>query len=159
MTTMLEKILIVDEYTLTRPEIKAIAQLFLCIFFAAIMIFKSLTPEPKRLSWGISLVNSSVFAISGCYYFAKKLPFMFAELYQVYSQNGNQLSIPFIHSIDNFSVVLCLWFGLANLCDLFFGLIFYRKYLGILTAYIHHTLYIWIVILGCTGNVAWSCRR
>lgn len=56
------------------------------------------------------------------------------------------------HSIDNFSTLVCIWFGIANAFDLIFGLLCYREHLGLLTSYFHHTLYIWMMILCTTGR-------
>jgi hypothetical protein len=56
------------------------------------------------------------------------------------------------HSLDNVSVLVSIWFTLANIFDLLFGLIFYRKYLDPLTAYVHHIVYIWILVTGMTGH-------
>lgn len=50
------------------------------------------------------------------------------------------------------AVVTCIWFGLANIVDLLFGILYYRKYLGLLTAYFHHSVFIWMMYCGTTGN-------
>jgi hypothetical protein len=57
-----------------------------------------------------------------------------------------------IETRDNVGVIACIWFGLVNFLDLVFGLIFYPQYLGLLTAYVHHTLYIWMMNLVAFGN-------
>ncbi len=56
------------------------------------------------------------------------------------------------HGIDNVSALTCIWFALANVIDLAFGLVFYRKQLGLITAYFHHSVFIWMMVAATTGN-------
>jgi hypothetical protein len=53
---------------------------------------------------------------------------------------------------DNLSVMLCIWFALANSIDLLYGVVFYRTYMGAITAYVHHPLFIWLMYFAPTSN-------
>ncbi len=50
---------------------------------------------------------------------------------------------------DDVSVLLSLWFGLACVWDIVIGLVFYRSQIGFLTGWVHHIVYVWMMI-GCT---------
>ena len=102
--------------------------------------------DQKRMSWMISLVNSFVLTVVGAIYLVGKIPTFKNFLW--FGDNGRVV----FHSLDNVSVLVSVWFTLANIFDLVFGFIFYRKYLHPLTAYAHHIVYIWILITGITGN-------
>lgn len=49
-------------------------------------------------------------------------------------------------------MVCSIWFGLANLADFLYGLVLYRSHLGILTTYVHHSMFIWMMYYAPTGN-------
>jgi hypothetical protein len=102
--------------------------------------------QPKKLGWVISFVNSTVLMVVGIIYLFIKIPTY--RNFWWFGDNGRTL----LHSLDNVSVLLCIWFILANVADIFFGLIFYRRQLDPLTAYVHHVVYIWLLIAAITGN-------
>lgn len=56
------------------------------------------------------------------------------------------------HTRDTLGVFTCVIFAVGNIADLTLGLIFYPSELGLLTTYIHHTLYTWLMIFGMTSN-------
>lgn len=56
------------------------------------------------------------------------------------------------YGLNNFNVLVCLWFAVANTFDIVFGLAFYRDQLKLLTTYIHHSAFIYIMITCTTGN-------
>lgn len=53
---------------------------------------------------------------------------------------------------DNFSVIVSIMFGTANVMDLSLGWLYYREHLSVLTTWLHHSVYIWLMILVVTGN-------
>ena len=109
---------------------------------SAVVLF----PEKKKRAWIISLVNSFVTMVVGFLYLVHKVP----KYPDFFSFGANTVEI--FYDINNVSILICLWFGLANIFDLLFGLIFYPQQLGLLTAYVHHSVFIWIMIISTTGN-------
>ncbi len=57
-----------------------------------------------------------------------------------------------IHRNDNVSACVCTIFAVVNILDLVLGLIFYRSQLTLMTTYIHHSLYTWLMFFLVTGN-------
>lgn len=135
------------EFTLDRTDIAIAIVVFAAIWIAigltAVNVFKD---QPRRLSWAISLVNSFVLTVTGIVYLIVKVPTF--DKFLFFGDNGREV----FHSLDNVSVLISIWFTLANISDLVFGLLFYRKFLDPLTAYVHHTVYIWILVTGMTGH-------
>lgn len=134
-----------SEYTLETEDVYTAAFLYAVILAGVCVGSKTYFPEPKRLAWCVGLVNSVVTMVVGAIYTAVRL-----NLTDYSSEDFNYRS--FFHGVDNVSALVCLWFAMANICDLGFGLVFYRKYLGVLTAYIHHTVFIWMMLTAVTGN-------
>ncbi len=102
--------------------------------------------DTKRLAWIISVVNSGVMTAAGFYYLSFKLS-IDAHFFSMIPQN-----IVHFNDRTDFTTLVCLWFALANLVDIVFGLFYYPKYLGVLTAYIHHSVFIWMMFAATTGN-------
>ena len=135
------------EYNLTPDQIgMAIGYFTLILVVIGNASAALLTQNRRKMGWIISLVNSFVLLSVGIVYLIVKVPTF--DKFFAYGNNGRAV----FHSLDNVSVLVCIWFALANFFDLVFGLIFYRRYLDPLTAYVHHTVYIWILITGITGN-------
>lgn len=107
------------------------------------LVFKN---DRKKLSWVIGSFSGLVMSILGILYVYHKVPLYNDFLF--YGDNGPDL---FEHT-DDVANMASLFFGIANVLDLFFGCLFYRKELGILTAWVHHSLFIWISIASTTGN-------
>lgn len=136
-----------ERYDLTKDEIYKFTWIFTAILTATCIIGYALfRKDTKRLAWTISLVNSFAMTVVGIIYLWYKFP-QFDSIFS-YGTNGRD----HIHSINNYATLTCLWFGLANAFDLVFGTIFYPKYCGLITAYVHHTVFIWIMWTCTTGN-------
>lgn len=140
---MIFKTIWFDEYSLSENDV----YLTIILSFIGASLIMAISKiifgrNTKRLSWCISLVNSFVMTFIGIIYFIHKISLV--ENFQLKSTN-------FLGS-DNVSTITCIIFAVFNICDLLYGVIFYRKYLGILTAYVHHTLYIWLMCFAVTGN-------
>lgn len=121
-----------------------------CLSLANLLFYSSIGltyfyKEPKRLGWFISAVNSLTMLVHG-------------TIYLVYHilHSGHYFGVlpekDWIQAVDNYSAYVCIWFGLANAWDLVFGLLFYPEVLDPLTAYLHHTIFIWISFAAFTGN-------
>lgn len=135
------------EYTLTEGEVQLAVVLFsliwICIGTCSAYF---LSNQKRRLGWVISLVNSFVLMVIGVMYLIVKVP-----TFQNFFWFGDNGRVVF-HALDNVSVLVSIWFALANFFDIVFGLLFYREHLDPLTAYVHHAVYIWILLTGMTGN-------
>lgn len=135
------------EYTLSVDDVQFAVVLFSIVWISigTVSAFV-LSNNRKRMSWVISLVNSFVLMVVGAAYLIVKVP-----TFDNFFAFGDNKRVVF-HSLDNVSVLVCIWFALANFFDLVFGVLFYKQYLDPLTAYAHHTVYIWILITAMTGN-------
>lgn len=129
------------EYTLSDAQFKilcaGIAFIFTLSGITAVVAFPK---DKRRMSWIISLVNSFVLSVTSSLYMYVKWPVIIAD-YRA-----------FFHSADNVSMAIAVWLLMANIFDLAFGIVFYRAYLDPLSAYLHHTLYIWIMTVAISGN-------
>lgn len=103
----------------------------------------------KRLAWMISLLNSSLLSIIGIVYMIMKSN---SIINIINNYNNTSYGRLLYHDIDNVSVLVCLWFAIANILDLVFGYFFYYKEQGVITSYLHHTIFIWIMYTCTTGN-------
>lgn len=135
------------DYTLTTGDLKLAASLFSAIFIAVGSIAVVSFSDIKKRAWIISLFNSFVTMIAGAVYLVNKIP-QYPEFLAFEASPG----AGFHTKLDNFCVLACIWFFIACFFDLFFGVIFYRKQLQLLTAYIHHGVFMWMMVTGITGN-------
>jgi hypothetical protein len=136
-----------NELTLTDDQKISAAAVFSAIILAIGLFARFyFAHDVKKMSWILSLVNSFVLTVLGATYVLVKTSTM-EENFFALGANGKQT----FHSIDNVSFLICLWFALLNIFDLVLGMLFYRKYLDPLTAWVHHSVYIWI-LLASTGH-------
>lgn len=119
----------------------------LLVYFYTAKSFFNKKTEEKRISWLISLINSLVMTILGVVYLAAKVPVL--EGLFLYNSHASEI---FHSPTSNFTALTCLWFGIANVLDLILGFIYYKKYLDTLTAFVHHSVFIWIMVTCTTGN-------
>lgn len=134
------------EYTLSSQDYKVAAVVYSVVLLLICVYAKSNFKDEKKLAWIVSIFNSGITMTVGAVYLAiKQSQFTRALTFQ---SGGWSL----FHGIDNVGALVCLWFGMANIVDLGFGFLFYRKQLGLLTAYIHHTVFIWMMVMATTGN-------
>lgn len=135
------------EYTLTTDQVQ---QAWLGFFgvWVAVSIFGVIAcgKNDRKLAWVISLVNSSTMMTAGIVYCLAKYR-QYPDFFTLDSSYRYAL-----HSVDNFSALVCIWFALANIFDIIVGSLFYPKHLDPLTAYVHHTVAIWMTYAGTTGN-------
>lgn len=134
------------EWTLTEEEITNTFIICGAVLNVYALGCYALVKEQKRLAWMISLLNSGLMCITGLVYFLAKLR-KHPEVF-LFGKDGPGL----FYGNDNLSTLICIWFALANIFDFVYGLLLYPKYLGFLTAYVHHTLFVWIMWFAPTGN-------
>mmetsp|Transcript_35610 Transcript_35610/g.36320 ORF Transcript_35610/g.36320 Transcript_35610/m.36320 type:complete len:244 (+) Transcript_35610:88-819(+) len=130
-------------YDLEREHIILVGIITAIICCITVVIAKLMDYEPKKIAWAISLINSATMCVIGFTYVLVKLYLRgFTLVWTIDDFLG----------IDNIAVICCTIFGVANVFDLLLGLIFYPKYLALLTAWVHHLVYIWLMIYCTTGN-------
>ncbi len=116
--------------------------MFWCLIVAVAVACFS---DRKRRAWVLTLVNSFISTAMGC-------------VYMFYAHPGKPslltTSSPdaFFYTNDVFCGISCLWFGIANVCDLLLGRLFYSEWLALGSSYIHHVVYIWLMVFVTTGN-------
>lgn len=133
------------EFTLTNWQLRLFGVIFSIILVIIGLVGVFYFDNIKKRAWIISLVNSFVTMIAGGIYLYNRVPY-YPELLKFESTD-----ISFYTKLDDFSVLASLWFGLACFFDLFFGVLFYRETLSILTCYVHHIVFMWIMLAGTTG--------
>ena len=143
-----------ENYDLAQSQILQATLLFSSILLAFFFLGKIFVTEQKRFAWLISLLNSFVMMILGFVYLSVKIP-VFDGLFSW----GDDAVAIFHEQTSNFTALTCLWFAIANIIDLVLGSIYYRKQLGVLTAYIHHSAFIWIMLACTTGNGIFMTMR
>lgn len=124
---------------------------------AALTVYGSLclTIQNRRTrAWMISLINSFAMSVVGVYYFA-----MVNYEYPQFLLMGSEGLEKGYARVDNISCIICVWFAVANIFDLLFGVLFYREQLSLLTTYFHHPLFAWASMAFLTGNAIFlKCR-
>ena len=56
------------------------------------------------------------------------------------------------YSVAPIDIIACIWFAVACTVDLIFGCVYYPKHVDMLTGWIHHIIYIWMMYFSVTGN-------
>jgi hypothetical protein len=135
-----------DHYDLTDGDLKDIA-LYCSVLICAIGFLSVFTlKDTKRIAWGISLVNSVVLTVGS-------LVYLIAYAIPTHPQLLSfQPKSEIFYGVSNGGMILCIWFALANILDLLFGLVFYRSKMGLLSSFIHHPVFIWMSLFAGTGN-------
>lgn len=139
------------EYTFTSENVLTIWIASITFWVVVSILAVNACGENRRkLAWVISLVNSSTMMAVGIVYSIVK----FLQYPNFF--NLDPASRELIHSVDNVTVVVCIWFALANIFDILVGVLYYPKYLDPLTAYVHHTVALWITYASTTGDGLFS---
>jgi hypothetical protein len=129
------------ERILTIEQLQAATAIFAFVYtvagISAVVGYKN---DKRKMAWIISLVNSFVLSVASSSYFVAHIVNFIRD------GRGS------FHAVNDVSVLICIWLFLANFFDLLFGLIFYRAQLDPVTAYVHHTLYLWITIVAAFGT-------
>lgn len=143
-----------NEYTLTKEDYTRAAVLFIAVLVAVTLLgVVFLGKDRKRFAWLISLMNSGLLLIVGAIFTTIRLSEHPELLLQQY------MEVTVFHSLNNYCALVCLWFALANIFDLAVGSVFYPKYVGFLTGWVHHSAFIWIMYACTSGNTPWGPVR
>ena len=115
----------------------------------------------KKFGWILTLVNSfllSLLSIIYTYYrFVDNNEFNKEQKFPILYIANNMLQVnrpfsDFTYGRDNLSSIMCIHLAVVNVIDLVYGSIYYPEAIDILSGWIHHIVYTWIVILCTTGN-------
>jgi hypothetical protein len=137
---------IFTEYTLTFDDYISLTKVFSVFIFIIFFLSKSIVSSTKQLAWVLSLVNAFVMTVVSIIYLAVKVG-------DVIPKVSNLESIADVfHAKNDYCSIICLWFGLVCIYDLILGILFYPKYVQLLTGYVHHSVYLWIMYFSITGN-------
>jgi len=117
--------------------------IFALVSFVSYNMFKS---DRKKMAWCISLFNSFVSTCFGCYYLAVNI-----KRHDHFFGYGADPNLIF-YSVAPIENIICIWFAVACIVDVVFGVICYPKYLDPLSGWIHHIVYIWMMYFSCTGD-------
>jgi hypothetical protein len=134
-----------NRYTLSLEDYRTVCLYTFACYLSYFSLCYLFVKEKKRLAWCISLLNSLSTTLLCVVYCSVK----------TYTSTGifNSNATPFtIRGNDNVSAIACAVFGCVNVLDLALGLLFYRSQLGLMTTYVHHTLYTWLMFFLVTGN-------
>lgn len=142
-----------QSYTLTTDQLVLFAGLFVAILSIVFFISKALLRPQYTLSWGISTFNSFMMSIASFIYIIMR----WDEIVQRVAKLQPMTEL--FHANDNFSVLICLWFALANICDMFYGYLYYKESLGFLTTWIHHPMYVYVMILAIASDKIFPLTR
>jgi hypothetical protein len=135
-----------DKVTLSREDFTIAAWVFTGINLILCVGLRRFVTQSKKLSWGLSLVNSFVMSMMGFVYIYQKLPQIH---YAIMSGEGGE---ELLHSVDDVSALVCLWFAIMNVSDLVFGVLCYPQHMGFMTAVVHHPFYVWVMVVAVTGR-------
>ena len=132
--------------TLTPSHIQYAFIIFLIILNTyGIGCYFTIQPS-KRYAWAISLLNSFCMCIVGFIY----VILQYQQHPNIFFFNNDASTL--FYGRDNLGVLICIWFGLANAIDFIYGLLFYRAHLGLLTTYVHHSIFIWLMYFCSTSH-------
>lgn len=135
-----------SNYNLNYNTIVNLVFTFILILISFSYLSLHYVKETKKLAWMISVLNSFIMSIIGIFYIYYKI----GDVVSIIMSGTGGRNI--FHGLDNVSAIACLWFGLANVADLIFGFMYYHKEQGLLTAYFHHSVFIWIMVICTTGK-------
>jgi hypothetical protein len=135
------------DFTLTYDDLRVCALMSIAnlLVYSVIGLY-FFRQDRKRLAWVISCVNSATMLFHGIIFLVARS----SDLLKIITWESSSSS--FFQQRDNFSAYLCTWFAVANVWDVVFGLFFYREKLDPLTAYVHHTVFVWICYASVTGD-------
>ena len=160
--------------TLTYDDMMIIAVVS-AVFYAILAfcgyLFDTEVTDPKnknyrmKMSWFITMANSFCMSVLGVIYVYHKFPntqlFGFLTVPCMppledvaFVEGGGVDETSKRHATffgkDDFGVITCIIFGVANILDIFIGVLFYYDRLDPLTAWFHHPIFIWLMCCAIT---------
>ena len=135
------------QYTFTFNDVLAIALYTIAILVLFFTLCRTqFYDNDKKLAWAIGLLASFFMTIVGAVYLYVMIPL--SEFWNFF----NPAPMRHFHAVNNFNVLVATAFATSNAVDLVVGMLCYRKQLGLLTTFIHHPLYIWMMHFAVTSN-------
>lgn len=86
----------------------------------------------KGMSYGLALVNSFAMTVSGFVTFTPQFV-------------ANDLDLGWTMHDTRYGQFICTFFGVYCVLDLLLGWFFYREYVELLTGWVHHSAYLWLM--------------
>jgi hypothetical protein len=136
-----------EEFSLTEGDMAGVVLCTAAFYIVLVGFCRTLIFNRKKLAFCLSMVNSFLMVLFGLTYLAIKSIKLGHNLFDFY---GGELQ--WWAGRDNFSVVVMLMFGTTSIMDLALGWVYYREHLYLLTTWIHHIVYIWLMGLLITGD-------
>jgi hypothetical protein len=106
--------------------------IFINIVFFTVYFLK-LLPNPKQLSWLITVISSTTLTVSSTFF--------------IYDLIQNPFDLTRFSTSNTFSVILSSFFFTTLIWDLVLGVIFYPKYVDPITGWVHHIAYIFALLI------------
>ena len=133
-------------FTMTLGDMAGVAIFSASFYITFFAICRLKIFNRKKLAFCISTVNAFLMFILSILYMIVK-----SKLgHNILDYQGGQLD--WWSGRDNFSTSVLIIFGMSNVMDLLIGWVFYSDHLYFLTTWIHHIVYIWLMVLLVTGE-------
>ena len=157
------------EQTLSEADLIWVSAGAICYFLAAFAVAYAVDTEEeevvdkktgkvilrhrkKIMTWAVSTANSFVVCVLGVVYMFLHFSDERVWGWPTFPAVGTDAAMDKLLGRDDFGTVACVFFGVANVCDLFLGLVFYPENLSFLTTYFHHTVFTWLMICAITTH-------
>lgn len=133
-------------FSLTTGDLVGVIFLTAAFYIILLAYARTRVFNRKKLAHCLTLVNASLMCVFSLIYMSVK----FKMGNNVFDFYGGE--VDWWIGRDNFSAVVLVMFGTANVMDIMLGLVFYKDHLPLLTTWIHHSVYVWLMVLLVTGN-------
>lgn len=136
---------LVSQQTLHKKDLLAVSLLYASCQIVFFGYCRTRIFNRKKLSHCLTLVNAAVMVVLASFYLLGK------------ETIGHSMRFPspqlhWFTGRDDFSAVVSVCFATANIMDLGLGWVFYREHLDLLTTWMHHIVYIWLMVFLVTGD-------
>lgn len=133
-------------HSLTAGDLLGVALLCAAFFITLVSYSRTHLLDRKKLAFCLTAVNAALMSVVSVVYMCVK----YSMGHNVFDLFGGRLE--WWVGRDNVSVAVLVWFGTANIMDIVLGLAFYREHLYMVTTWVHHSVYIWLMVLLVTGD-------
>jgi hypothetical protein len=135
------------EYTLSSWQLQQVFILFSIILSTILAVgYYFLGHDRNRYGWLVSAVNSGVMSLVGFFYVLHVV----RSFPGFYTYQATDLTL--IHDQDNVCMIATTWFIVSNAFDLVAGHFLYPQCMDLVTGYIHHSVFIVVLLVGLEGN-------
>ena len=135
-----------ESFTLSPGDMAGVVIFTAAFYITLLAVCRTRVFDRKKLAFCLTAVNALLMFCLALIYVSVK----YKLGHNLFDYNGGEYS--WWTGRDNFSAVALIMFGTANVMDLSLGWVFYREHLYLLTTWVHHFVYIWLVVLVVTGN-------